>query len=146
MERRKGMRRLTSLVEQMLAVLQKEAQRAPKHRPRGESAGEAAPQVSRTHAGATRAPIGPQVRYRVGAKHPRDLSPRAEQVFDAIAARSREGATAAQLMQKLKVNRNVIAGAMHELRKVGAVRTEAVTAEERPPRKKAVWGGATRKH
>lgn len=70
----------------------------------------------------------------------KELSARAGQVM-AFIDRNRKASSAA-LQAALKVNRNVIAGAVHELKKAGVVRVEAfgptvATAAEYQPRRKA---------
>jgi len=54
-----------------------------------------------------------------------ELSARADEVL-AFITRKRN-ATSAALQQGLKVNRNVIAGAMHELKQAGLVKSEPIT-------------------
>lgn len=71
--------------------------------------------------------IGGRVMYVAlpgsGSKSKNALSPRAKQVL-AYLNRNRRG-TAKALQAALRVNRNVIAGAMHELKQAGFVRSEA---------------------
>lgn len=76
------------------------------------------------------------------------LSRRAAEVL-AFITKAR-GASSADLQRGLHVNRNVIAGAIHELKQAHCVEAEA-TAGEAPPRRgrrvasnKAVWGGAAK--
>lgn len=59
-----------------------------------------------------------------GSKSQNVLSPRAKQVLGQINRHRR--ATAAMLQEALEVNRNVIAGAVHELKKAGLVAAETV--------------------
>lgn len=54
------------------------------------------------------------------------LSPRALQVYRAIAKQKR--ATSRDLQKAMRVNRNVIAGALAEMRAAGLVKSESVTA------------------
>jgi DNA segregation ATPase FtsK/SpoIIIE-like protein len=54
----------------------------------------------------------------------RELSARATEVLSFI--ESHKNATSAAIQKGLKVNRNVIAGAMHELRQAGVVRSEPI--------------------
>lgn len=58
------------------------------------------------------------------SKKRQGLTPRAKQVFGYLARHRR--ATAVALQKALRVNRNVIAGAVHELKQVGFVRSEAL--------------------
>lgn len=59
-----------------------------------------------------------------GSKNKNVVSPRAKQVLGQIARSKR--ATAAALQEALDVNRNVIAGAIHELKQAGLVAAQAV--------------------
>jgi DNA segregation ATPase FtsK/SpoIIIE-like protein len=85
--------------------------------------------------------IGGRVMYvalpGTGSKSKDVLSPRAQQVM-AFLARNRKASSQA-LQKALKVNRNVIAGAVHELKQAKFVRSERfepdqVAAESRPRR------------
>lgn len=72
---------------------------------------------------------GPRVRYVVlpgRGIHRRKLNARAREVLKAI--RKQRGATSAELQAFLKVNRNVVAGAVHRLRQARAIKSEIVTA------------------
>lgn len=73
--------------------------------------------------------LGPRVRYVVlpgRGIHRRKLNRRAREVLRAI--RAQRGATSAELQRLLKVNRNVVAGAVHRLRQARAIKSETVTA------------------
>jgi DNA segregation ATPase FtsK/SpoIIIE-like protein len=73
-----------------------------------------------------------------------ELSPRAEQVMKFL--RRRQRATSAALQSALRVNRNVIAGAVHELKQAGLLKSESIdgfsggrhmeVAHEAPPRRR----------
>ncbi len=111
-------------------------------------------------AGAQGGGVGGRVMYvalpGTGSKSKNALSPRAKQVLGQINRQRR--ATAAALQEALEVNRNVIAGAVHELKQAGLVGTEALAAagagrmteaaaEPRPRQRKANGGrkASTRK-
>ena len=90
-------------------------------------------------------PIGGRIMYvpLPGTGRRFQLSPRAQQVFSFL-TRNRKASPKA-LQVALKVNRNVIAGAVHELKAKHAIRTESVgpsgrrlveTAAEHAPRKR----------
>lgn len=56
----------------------------------------------------------------------KELTARAQEVLDFIA--THKNATSAALQKGLKVNRNVIAGAIHELKQAGFVEATAIKA------------------
>lgn len=58
-----------------------------------------------------------------GSKARHILSPRAQQVFSYL-MQHKDGVSSADLMKDLRVNRNVIAGAVHELKAKGVMRSE----------------------
>lgn len=71
--------------------------------------------------------IGGRVMYvaQAGSKRAREaLSARAAEVLGAVEKASK--ATSADLQRRLKVNRNVIAGAVHELKQAALLRSEGI--------------------
>lgn len=59
-------------------------------------------------------------------KNRKELTARATEVLDFLT--SHKNATSAVLQKGLKVNRNVIAGAIHELKQAGFVKSEPINA------------------
>lgn len=72
------------------------------------------------------------------------LSPRAQQVFSFL-KRLHQGGTSAQIQKGLKVNRNVVAGAVHELKVKRAIQSRRLQVGSRQPREQVAAEVAPKK-